>query len=185
MSFCTGTVASTGIYAVPNSCVQVAPKRLFLCSPRGEAIIVDVSGEAKICSSSACARIPEITCGIHSEVHALVALGTADGSVLFYDSTNGQLRGEANLGFKARALCARGGTAYGFCGGDNEIGEPFVLDLALLEVRRLGILQVRSNPRFWINHRCDSVAIGREGEVYFGEADRISHLFVYRPPSEF
>jgi hypothetical protein len=68
---------------------------------------------------------------------------------------------------------------YGFQGGDAGIGEAFGVDASSGEIREIGILQVPSQPRYWMCHRCDAVIAGARGEIYFGEADRIAHLFTF------
>ena len=70
---------------------------------------------------------------------------------------------------------------YGFYGADEQIGEAFALDPESLQIESIGILQVSSLPRYWMCHRCEAIAAGPRGEVYFGENDRISHLFTYLP----
>jgi hypothetical protein len=177
-------VSSSGIFVLPNTCV-FAGQDLFAVSGQGEAVLIDVSGRPAIRRSIDHSGKPGFTCCVYSEPSSHVVLGTADGKLLIYDARIGVWKGQADVASKVRALApGRSGVVYGFCGEDNGIGEPFVLDLASCQARRLGILQVKSDPRFWINHRCDCLAIGRNGEVYFGEADRISHLLVYCPPSD-
>lgn len=46
------------------------------------------------------------------------------------------------------------------------------------DLRDLGILHV-SSPRCWHGYEFDAAVTGEKGEIYFGENDRISHLFVY------
>jgi len=48
------------------------------------------------------------------------------------------------------------------------------------DMRDMGILSVAS-PRHWDGYEFDAAVTGLEGEIYFGENDRISHLFIYYP----
>jgi len=178
-------VSPAGIRVLPNTCLSVGHDMLFVVTDQGEAVRLDISERAAIRSSFSYGEKPEVTCSVYSEEGSLVVLGTADGRLLIHDPLKGTWK-EATIAAKVRALTAgRNNFVYGFCGEDNGIGEAFALNLTSCQVRRLGVLQVRSEPRFWINHRCDCAATGKNGEVYFGEADRISHLLVYCPPSNF
>lgn len=64
---------------------------------------------------------------------------------------------------------------WGFAGGEHDIGDAFCFRRGKLE--KLGILQVPSQPRYWMAHRCRAVAVGSDGDAFFGEFDRIAHLF--------
>jgi len=48
------------------------------------------------------------------------------------------------------------------------------------ELMDLGILYV-SAPRSWHGYEFAAMVTGEKGEIYLGESDRISHLFVYFP----
>ena len=48
------------------------------------------------------------------------------------------------------------------------------------DLQDLGILYV-SSPRYWHGYEFDSAVTGENGEIYLGENDRISHLFIYFP----
>ena len=45
----------------------------------------------------------------------------------------------------------------------------------------LGILGA-SFPDHWIAHSLGSTSVGPFGEIFIGETDNISHLFIYYPP---
>ncbi len=45
----------------------------------------------------------------------------------------------------------------------------------------LGVLGA-AFPECWTAHSLGALAVGPHGEVYIGETDDISHLFVYYPP---
>ncbi|MFA5645768.1 MAG: hypothetical protein WDA18_05375 [Candidatus Ratteibacteria bacterium] len=46
------------------------------------------------------------------------------------------------------------------------------------DLRDFGVFSV-SSPRFWHGYEFDAVVTGEKGTIYFGESDRISHLFIY------
>lgn len=51
------------------------------------------------------------------------------------------------------------------------------------ELKDLGLLHVDS-PRPWHGYEFSSAVTGKDGRIYLGENDRISHLFVYTPPGK-
>ena len=48
------------------------------------------------------------------------------------------------------------------------------------ELLDIGILFVKS-PRHWFGYEFSAAVTGEKGEIYIGEYDRISHLFIYYP----
>ena len=73
------------------------------------------------------------------------------------------------------------GCLYGCAGSPEKTSHLFRLNPANGEVRDLGIPMVHF-PRNWICYNISALAIGKNGEVYIGESERISHLFIYYPP---
>ncbi|MBI4671971.1 MAG: hypothetical protein HY741_09945 [Chloroflexi bacterium] len=81
-----------------------------------------------------------------------------------------------------RALIAgHDGIIYGIAGRADVFSRLFCFDPKTRELRDLGILQA-SLVRPWVGQRFDAMAAGPNGEIFLGESDRISHLFVYYPP---
>ncbi|MGQ9586387.1 MAG: hypothetical protein ACUVXG_13435 [Anaerolineae bacterium] len=81
-----------------------------------------------------------------------------------------------------RALAAgHEGCIYGVAGRDDLFAHFFRYDPMEGTLRDLGILQT-AIVRPWIGQRFDAMATGPNGEIFLGEADRISHLFIYLPP---
>ena len=81
-----------------------------------------------------------------------------------------------------RALVvAPDGRVYGVAGERDTIGHLFCYDPARAEMRDLGVLTAAVDRR-WYGYEFDCAAAGQDGRLYFGESDRISHLFVYFPP---
>ncbi|NLE75855.1 MAG: hypothetical protein GX605_03765, partial [Chloroflexi bacterium] len=81
-----------------------------------------------------------------------------------------------------RALAAGvDGAIYGVAGRDDLFSRLFRYDPADGALRDLGILQTEVE-RPWVAQRLDAMATGPNGEIFLGEADRVSHLWVYLPP---
>lgn len=74
------------------------------------------------------------------------------------------------------------GRVYGFAGEQDNVGRLFVYSPADGEMRELGIPRVGGVPKFWAGYEFESMAAGPNGEIFMGESDRISHLFIYYPP---
>jgi len=110
-----------------------------------------------------------------------IAVGTADGQIQLFDLEDSAARTLVRLPqrWKVRALAwQRDGRLHGFYGEDSGVGEAFCCDTGgTVRPDETGILQVPSQPRYWMCHRADAIAAGPDGEVYFGESDRIAHLF--------
>ena len=37
-------------------------------------------------------------------------------------------------------------------------------------------------PEYWMAHSLSTMSLGPNGELFLGESDDISHLFIYYPP---
>ena len=70
---------------------------------------------------------------------------------------------------------------YGISGETDQASHLFRYDPALGEMKDLGILKV-SFPFEWVATVFDCMTTGPNGEIYLGEADRRSHIFIYYPP---
>jgi hypothetical protein len=80
-----------------------------------------------------------------------------------------------------RALTvAADGRVFGLGGDKGGMAHLFCYDPRTRDLRDLGIL-VATSERFWHGYEFGAAVTGRFGEIYFGEADRISHLFIYHP----
>lgn len=75
------------------------------------------------------------------------------------------------------------GRIYGTAGERDTISHLFCYTPATRELRDLGVMTAGTERR-WYGYEFDCAATGPEGRIYFGESDRISHLFVYFPPAE-
>jgi hypothetical protein len=68
------------------------------------------------------------------------------------------------------------GCLYGIGGEEDGMGRLFRYDAETHELADLGILR-SSEQRMWNGYEFDAAITGLWGEIYFGESDRISHLF--------
>ena len=73
------------------------------------------------------------------------------------------------------------GHVYGVTGPRDNLCMMFEADPQAGTIENLGVL-FASSERYWHGYEFDAACTGRHGEIYFGEADRISHLFMYFPP---
>ena len=109
--------------------------------------------------------------------------GTADGVLFAFDPATDDITslGKVIPQPRVRAMAvAHDGRVYGIAGPSDDINHLFVYDPKRHELRDLGI-PVASSDRLWHGYDFSCAATGWNGELYFGESDRISHLFIYFP----
>ena len=70
---------------------------------------------------------------------------------------------------------------YGIGGGVGGMGHLFRYDPESGDLRDLGI-PLATSQQYWHGYEFDAATTGPHGEIYLGESDRISHLFIYFPP---
>lgn len=108
----------------------------------------------------------------------------ADGLLSVLDVCRGEVRvlGKPTAQPHIRALAvAPDGRVYGIAGLRDTICHLFVYTPCIGELRDLGVM-TSATERRWYGYEFDCAAAGPDGRIYFGESDRISHLFVYFPP---
>jgi hypothetical protein len=114
----------------------------------------------------------------------LYGAGRADG-VLFYLEIETQRivsLGKPVVQPRVRCLTVGGdGRLYGVGGASGGMGHLFRYDPVIGELRDLGI-PLASSERYWHGYEFAAAVTGASGEIYLGECDRISHLFIYFPP---
>ncbi len=173
---------STSVHCCPHTLALLKPGVLFAVLSNGHAAIIDLHALTADVHDS----LPhafEFSCPPASNAEWVV-LGGVKGELLAWNISRRRFTSTIPLPFRApvRALTLdSSGALYGFAGAADHIGEAFSADLAVGRVRRIGILQIKSDPRYWECHRCDALCAGPRGEIWFGESDRISHLFSYHP----
>jgi len=110
--------------------------------------------------------------------------GSADGVLFVFDPREmtvkslGKISAEARVRAMAMGLDGR---LYGIAGEEEGMGHLFYYDTESHELADLGIL-FSAEQRMWHGYEFDAAVTGEWGEIYFGESDRISHLFIYQPP---
>ncbi len=119
----------------------------------------------------------------YDDITGLIYGGTVDGIVFIFDPATcdmtclGKPLDQAGI---CTLTVANDGNIYGI-GGDTGCSHLFVYDTTTRELRDLGCLLARVE-RPWYGYEFASSVTGKDGRIYFGESDRISHLFMYFPP---
>jgi len=110
--------------------------------------------------------------------------GSADGVLSVFDPEEQTVRslGKPAVAPRIRAMAmGLDGRLYGIGGDEDGMGRLFRYDTETHELADLGILR-SAEQRMWNGYEFDAAVTGLWGEIYFGESDRISHLFIYQPP---
>ncbi|MBS3762656.1 MAG: hypothetical protein KGZ25_05040 [Planctomycetes bacterium] len=108
----------------------------------------------------------------------------ADGLVSMIDVAAGEVRvlGKPTRQSHVRAIAvAADGRVYGVAGERDKICHLFCYHPPTREMRDLGVL-VAGTERRWYGYEFECAVASADGRVYFGESERVSHLFVYFPP---
>ena len=110
--------------------------------------------------------------------------GTSDGLLFSFDPAKMTFitlgKPAAQPGMRALTVGVDG-RVYGVGGDQGGMAHLFCFDPATRDLRDLGIPKANSE-RYWHGYEFGAAVTGRFGEVYLGESDRISHLFIYHPP---
>jgi len=112
--------------------------------------------------------------------------GTADGVLFIFDPS---LKAVTSLGKptaqpRTRAIVVgKDRRVYGISGKVGGSAHLFRYDVQSAGLTDLGIPLAYSD-QYWHGYEFDSMITGKYGEIYMGESDRISHLFIYYPPIE-
>jgi len=117
-------------------------------------------------------------------VTGLVYGGTADGLLFAMDPVDLSFvtlgKPVAQPGMHALTVGVDG-RVFGIGGDKDGMGHLFCCDPETRDLRDLGI-PMATSERYWHGYEFGAAATGRFGEIYLGESDRISHLFIYHPP---
>jgi len=73
------------------------------------------------------------------------------------------------------------GRAYGVAGNEGGMAHLFSYDTETHELADLGMF-CPAQECFIPGYEFDAACTGRWGEIYFGESEWLSHLFIYQPP---
>jgi hypothetical protein len=110
----------------------------------------------------------------------------ADGYLFTFDPKEEKL---LNLGKPSIESHIRGitvghdGMIWGLCGTDDELVHLIRYDPLNRNLEDFGMARAKM-PKTWIMHKADVLITGSDGELFIGESDAISHLFIYYPPVE-
>jgi hypothetical protein len=110
--------------------------------------------------------------------------GSADGVLFVLDPEALTIRslGKVIAEPRCRAITVGlDGRVYGIAGEPDGMGHLFCYDPDCREVRDLGLPYAASECP-WHGYEFEAACTGPNGEIYLGESDRISHLFIYFPP---
>jgi hypothetical protein len=92
-----------------------------------------------------------------------------------------RLIGKPTDRIRVRAMAAaHDGRVFGIAGAEGDIAQMFVYEPGEQQVRNLGIPMATVEERHY-GFEFDSAVTGRDGQIYFGESEWTSHLFVYFP----
>ena len=76
----------------------------------------------------------------------------------------------------------RNGKLYGIGGDNDEMARLFSYDPARGGYEMLGMIDVNRRPYYaWQGYVFDAMAIGTDGTVYMGQAERKSKLYLFYP----
>ena len=110
--------------------------------------------------------------------------GSADGVVFAFDPSTHDMRtlGKVTAEPRVRAITVGlAGRVYGVSGEPDGMAHLFCYDPIRHELRDLG-LPFAGSQRHWHGYEFDAACTGPWGQIYLGESDRISHLWIYFPP---
>lgn len=111
--------------------------------------------------------------------------GTSDGYIFRFDPEAETI---INLGkpiwqYRIRGLAfSREGDLWGLGGERGGAVRLFVYRTALGGFENLGLLDVNRSPYYaWLAFEAETMVTGRDGTIFIGEANRISHLYILYP----
>lgn len=110
--------------------------------------------------------------------------GSADGVLFVFDPDRRTIRSLGKVLAEPRCRCITvglDGRVYGVAGEPDGMGHLFCYDPGTHELRDLGVPYANSE-RVWHGYEFEAACTGPNGEIYLGESDRISHLWIYFPP---
>ena len=121
---------------------------------------------------------------LDKESGLIYGAGAADGILFVFDPATLEIRslGKVTAEPRVRAMSAgHDGRIYGISGCEDGMGHLFRYDPCLHELKDLGLLMAASEV-FRHGYEFDAACTGTNGEIYFGESEWESHLFLYFPP---
>jgi len=110
--------------------------------------------------------------------------GSADGVLFVFDPDTDTVTALGKAVAAPRVRCmtvGADGRVYGVAGDCDGMGHLFRYDPEPRELIDLGA-PYSGMDRVWHGYEFDAACTGEWGEIYLGESDRVSHLFLYFPP---
>ncbi len=120
----------------------------------------------------------------HEKEGLIYGAGSADGILFAFspDSGRGYTIGKPTAAAGCPVLLSgKDNCLYGLNGSREGMAHLFRYELTTRSLDDLGILYASSEIP-WHGYEFASGCVGTNGELYLGETDRISHLFLYFPP---
>jgi len=109
--------------------------------------------------------------------------GSSDGFLFAFDPKEQKVKslGKPGVSPTIRALTVgNDGRLFGMCGGDDDIAHLFVYDPADGTLRDIGTPVSLYGARTY-GYVFASALTGKDGELFFGQAERMSHIWQYFP----
>jgi len=109
--------------------------------------------------------------------------GSSDGFLFAFDPASGRLRSLGKPGVSPTIRCltvGNDGRLFGICGGDDDIGHLFSYDPEDHALRDLGVPLSLFGVRAY-GYVYGAAITGPDGEMFFGQAERMGHLWLYFP----
>ena len=117
------------------------------------------------------------------EVSGLIYGGNIDGILFIFNPFERTITalGKPIDQSRIRALTVgKDGRVFGVAGEAGSCAHLFCYNAETRELKDLGVpLATVETP--WYGYEFESAVAGKDGEIYFGESDRISHLWIYFP----
>jgi len=115
--------------------------------------------------------------------NSIIYGGTKEGNLFVFNPATKEIKSlgkPTNLNRIRDITVTNDGRVFGISGEDNDMNHLFCYNPKNGELKDLGIPLATMEKR-WYGYKFDCVLTGVDGEIYLGESDRISHLFIYHP----
>lgn len=113
----------------------------------------------------------------------LIYGGTQEGNLFVFNPANLEIKSLGCPTNLRRIRClsvTNDGRLFGMSGEDEEMNHMFGYNPKTGELKDLGIPLATMEKR-WYGYKIDCMVTGFDGEIYLGEGDRVSNLFIYHP----
>jgi len=118
------------------------------------------------------------------EFDGIIYGGTSDGLLFIFNPAEESVvclgKPVEEPGLRALTV-GKDGRVFGIGGAKGGCAHLFCYHPQTRELRDLGMPLASVETR-WYGYEFEAAVSGKDGEIYLGESDRISHLFIYYPP---